>query len=511
MYDDKELNTEKTEQTEQNQIQQVQEPEQVQEPQARQEEAPAQEPVPQEQPQQAESAPQITFESINNEPDAPKKKSSHMGLKIAAIALVCALLGSIGGGTLVGRMVYNKFNPQTQEDEAPQPETAVASTESGYSDPIVVTTNTSGAEMSPSDIFSTYSKAVVGINCETTANVFGQTSTTASSGSGFIITADGYVVTNHHVIDSADTVNVMLQDETSYPAEVVGYDEDNDVALLKIQATGLPTVSVGDSDTLKVGEQVVAIGNPLGELTHTLTVGYISAMDREINTDGNPINMLQTDAAINSGNSGGPLFDSHGNVCGITTAKYASSSIEGLGFAIPINDAMNIVYSIQQYGYVKGKPSFGITVASLSLTYASYYGLPVGCYVNEVVADSGAEKGGMLPGDIITHLGDVAVQDVTGLTAELKNYKAGDTVKVTVYRQGETVELNVTLDEKLPDYMQTQEEPQEEEQPQQTAQPSQGSGQSGYGGYGYGFDPFSFFFGGGSSSNTPSSDPGTAA
>lgn len=509
MYDDKELNTEKTEQNEQNEIEQVVEQSQpldeAQEPQEEPqetviEEAPAQEP-------QAESAPYVTYESINKEPDAPKKKSSHMGLKIASIALVCALLGSIGGGTLVGKMVYDKFNPQTQAETetVAEAEPTVASTEGGYSDPIVVTTNTNGPAMSPSEIFATYSKAVVGINCETTANVFGQTSTTASSGSGFIITADGYVVTNHHVIDGADTIAVMLQDETAYPAEVVGYDEDNDVALLKIQATGLPTVSIGDSDTLTVGEQVVAIGNPLGELTHTLTVGYISAMDREINTDGNPINMLQTDAAINSGNSGGPLFDSHGNVCGITTAKYASSSIEGLGFAIPINDAMNIVYSIQQYGYVKGKPSFGITVASLSLTYASYYGLPVGCYVNEVVADSGAEKGGMLSGDIITHLGDVAVQDVTGLTAELKNYKAGDTVKVTVYRQGQTVDLNITLDEKLPDYMQVEDEVQEEA-PQETAQPSQGYG------YGYGSNPFGFFFGGGSSSSgSSSSDSGTAA
>ena len=150
--------------------------------------------------------------------------------------------------------------------------------------------------------------------------------------------------------------SVTLTSGESYPAELIGSDEENDVALLKIDAADLPVVSIGESDDLQVGAQVAAIGNPLGELTNTLTVGYVSALDREINTDGTPINMLQTDAAINSGTSGGPLFDMYGNVVGITTAKYASSSIEGLGFAIPINDAMYIIYDLMEYGYVTSRP-----------------------------------------------------------------------------------------------------------------------------------------------------------
>lgn len=164
------------------------------------------------------------------------------------------------------------------------------------------------------------------------------------------------------------------------------------MALLKIDAKGLKAVSIGDSDQLKVGEQVAAIGNPLGELTYSMTVGYVSALDRTINTDGKPINMLQTDAAINPGNSGGPLLDMDGNVIGITTAKYASDEIEGLGFAIPINDAMEIAYDLMQYGYVKGRPSLGVTVRDLNQMTLSAYNLPMGVYVDSVNTGSCAEK-----------------------------------------------------------------------------------------------------------------------
>ncbi len=435
-----------------------------------------------------------SYREIVSEPDIPKKKS-RTGLKIAAIAVVCALAGSIGGGALAGKLVSDRLTAEKPDAQIAQAvdESAVSGSDESVSDvavaaPITVTSNDSSITMTPADIYEKYASAVVGINCETATNVFGQVSTTASSGSGFIITADGYVVTNCHVVEDANVITVMLKDETSYPAELVGYDDENDVALLKIEATGLPTVAIGNSDDLKVGEQVVAIGNPLGELTHTLTVGYVSSLDREINTDGNPINMLQTDAAINSGNSGGPLFDSNGNVIGITTAKYASSTVEGLGFAIPINDAMNIVYSLQQYGYVKGKPSFGIEVGTLNLSYASYYGMPVGCVINSVNSGSCAETAGMQAGDIITRLGDVDIKSVTELSAELKNYKAGDTIQVTLYRQTEYITLSVILDEKLPDYMLEDDSETETQQQQQQSQ-------SGY------FNPYSFFFGSGSNSS----------
>lgn len=181
--------------------------------------------------------------------------------------------------------------------------------------------------------------ATVGIATQITTNVWGQVASASASGSGFILTSDGYVVTNNHVVEGATSVTVKLYNGDEYDAEVIGTDEMNDVALLKIDATGLQAVTIGDSDQIEVGEEVIAIGNPLGELTFTMTAGVVSALDREINTDGKPINMLQTDVAINSGNSGGALFDMNGNVVGITSAKYSGStssgaSIEGISFAI---------------------------------------------------------------------------------------------------------------------------------------------------------------------------------
>ena len=233
----------------------------------------------------------------------------------------------------------------------------------------------------------------------------------------------------------------------------MGADTSYDVAVLKIEAEGLKAVSVADSDQLKVGEEVAAIGNPLGELTFTMTTGIISALDREINVDGNPQNMLQTNAAINSGNSGGPLFDMNGNVIGVTTAKYSGSTtsgttIEGLGFAIPINDALRVAYDLVEHGYVTGQAYLGISVKDLDSSTAQYYSLPVGPRVEEVVPGSCAERDGIKVGDIIFKFNGTDVADRAALSGALKKVSAGDTVKIVVYRAGSEVELEITLDER---------------------------------------------------------------
>ncbi len=301
--------------------------------------------------------------------------------------------------------------------------------------------------MTPGQVYAANVQAVVAINSiYESQNGYGE-----GFGSGFILTEDGYVATNYHVVQSATKIHVLTYDDTAYAAELVGFDATNDIALLKIEATDLPHVSVGSSDKLVVGDQVAAIGNPLGELTSTLTVGYISAKDRVINTDGTVINMLQTDAAINSGNSGGPLFNMRGQVVGITTAKYTGSStsgatIEGLGFAIPIDDVMGMFQDLMDYGYVTGA-YLGVYVRDVD-TSAQSYGLPAGAFVEKIMEGMAAERAGILAGDIIVNLGGYDVTSVTDLTRVLRRFEAGESITVTVYRNGESVYLHITLDEK---------------------------------------------------------------
>ena len=402
--------------------------------------------------------PQNPMQSYNVTPPQPPKKNGG-GKRVVAIAIVCALIGGIGGGAAVGLGLKgitagaSDTVASVQEEESTQD----AGNQNINSTVIDVKTNSQSTSMTPQDVYEQYVNAVVAISNEgTTTNVFGQVSATASSGSGFIISEDGYIVTNNHVVADAQKLTVTMTSGEEYEATVIGADSENDVALIKIEAMGLPTVSIGDSDGIEVGEQVCAIGNPLGELTNTLTVGYVSALDREINENGTPINMFQTDCAINSGNSGGPIFDMHGNVVGITTAKYSSNSyssttsIEGIGFCIPANDAMDIVSDLLQYGYVKGRPYLGITCQAISTTVTQYYNLPTGIYVNSVATDSAAAKAGIQQGDIITAVDGTEVNSVTDFKALLKTYSAGDTATLSVYRSstGQTLDISVTFDEK---------------------------------------------------------------
>ena len=267
------------------------------------------------------------------------------------------------------------------------------------------------------------------------------------------ITEDGYVLTNYHVISTAHqygyAVSVLTYDGTTYQATIVGVDEDNDIALLKIDATGMTPVTFGDSDSMSVGDTVYAVGNPLGELEFTMTSGMISALDRTITTsDGTDsgINMFQIDAAVNAGNSGGPVYNTSGQVIGIVTAKYSSSGVEGLGFAIPVNDAVAIANDLMKNGTVTDRAQLGITLQTIPDSAAQYYNMPDGAYVNAVNSGSCAEKAGLKAGDIITAIDDTAVSSGDALRSALRGYSAGESATLTVSRSGETLKLTVTFD-----------------------------------------------------------------
>jgi len=319
--------------------------------------------------------------------------------------------------------------------------------------------------LSPSQVYAMNVNSVVAISNQSTTNIWGQVSETASSGTGFIISEDGYILSNYHVVEGASKLTVITYMGDEYEATLVGYDAMNDVSILKVNATGLDPVTIGSSEDLIVGDQVVAIGNPLGELTSSLTVGYISAKDRTINTDGNLINMMQTDAAINPGNSGGPLFNMKGEVIGITTAKYSGStgsgaSIEGIGFAIPIDDVMAMSEDLIAHGYLTNQAYLGVSVMDLDSSTASMYSLPTGSYVQSVVEGSCAETAGIQPKDIIIKVGEHTVEGNSTLQTALRKFKAGETTTITVFRAGAEIELNITFDVRPQDRDAAQQQPQ---------------------------------------------------
>lgn len=355
-------------------------------------------------------------------------------IKFIAACLACAILGgllSTGFYILQGRSGATTL--QVGSREAVKLNTATVST---------------GKVMTQPEIYASYVNSTVGITTEVTStNVFGQTVQGAASGSGFIISADGYIITNYHVVEDAKTIKVTLYNNTSYAARLVGYDDDSDIAVVKVDAAGLTPVVIGDSDKMNVGDAVMAIGNPLGELTFTFTSGVVSALNRSVTIGGLSYHMIQTDCAINEGNSGGPLFNSYGEVIGIVSAKYASSQIEGLGFAIPTGDVINLVKEIMEKGYVSGKASLGISAMTTSDTMVQQYNMKEGAYVISVEPGGCAEKAGLKQGDIITALGDANVASLEDLISAKKAFKAGQSTTVTVYRAGETVKLNLTFDE----------------------------------------------------------------
>ncbi len=310
-----------------------------------------------------------------------------------------------------------------------------------------------GKEMTAAEVYAQNVNATVGITTSITTNYWGYPTTSAASGSGFIYSADGYIITNYHVIESSSSVTVSLYDGRSLDAKIIGYDESNDVAVLKVEAENLTPVIIGDSSNLNVGDPVVAIGNPLGELTFSLTSGAVSAMAREITfSDGLVMSLIQTDCAINSGNSGGALFNLYGEVIGITNAKYSGNSssgasIDNIGFAIPINQARAIVDSIIEVGYVV-TPYIGVTVTDVSAETQSY-GLPEGAAVQSVEKDSPAEKAGLRQYDIVTEINGEVITGSSELKMKVTESAPGDILELKVWRQGEFIELKITVGERI--------------------------------------------------------------
>ena len=392
----------------------------------------------------------------NTQPSAPENQPKHrFGLR-KAVSAVLALALVVGSCGLTYAAVNNKWEDKLQEATAAissmqQQLGALGNSGSVSATNVTYAVSPEGAQ-TPRMVYENNAKSVVAVSSTVQTNYYGQTRQGTSTGSGFIISDDGYVVTNHHVVEGATDVTVTLSTGDEYTAKVIGSDSLNDVALLKVEATGLPAVKLGSSDKLAIGDMVCAIGNPLGSLTATLTVGYVSGKDRQVTTDNSTINMIQTDAAINSGNSGGPLFNMYGEVVGITSAKYSGTtssgaSIEGISFAIPIDDVMSIIDDLQEYGYVTGA-YLGVTVTDTDAAAAKLYGMPTGAYVNSVEDGGAADRAGVQPKDIIIGLGDTDISNRTELTRVLRRFKAGDTTTITVIRSGERMTMDITLYEK---------------------------------------------------------------
>lgn len=373
-------------------------------------------------------------------------KSGRKGLKIflkiiAAVLAVCFVIGCCGATAVLSgyywrnRMNHMNADLQGKIDNLQAQVSVLEKTQ------IIIPENENGeaVTMTPTQLYAVAVRGVVAV------------STGSSFGTGFFISSDGYIVTNYHVVEDASSIKIATYVEKQYTAKLVGYDNANDLALLKIDAKDMPYLEIGSSN-VNVGDQVVTIGNPLGELTNSLTIGYISAKNRVVVSEGNKINMLQIDATINSGNSGGPLLNMQGQVIGITSAKYSGTTssgtmVEGIGFAIPMDDVTGILADLKEYGYVN-TPYLGVAVRDVENSVIQSYGLPSGAYVDSVVAGVSAARAGVKAKDIIVAVGEHKVTSVTDLTRALRNFKAGDTTTITVYRAGAELQLSITLDEK---------------------------------------------------------------
>lgn len=307
-----------------------------------------------------------------------------------------------------------------------------------------------GSKLTISEIVALNENAVVEIRTEMIAtDSWMMQYVTEGAGSGVIVSRDGYIATNNHVIEGANKIGVRLKDGTEYEARLVGRDSETDIAVLKIDAKGLTGAVFGDSDELVVGELAVAIGNPLGKLGGTATAGIISALDRQITIDGKDMTLLQTDASINPGNSGGGLFNQNGELVGIVVAKSIGSDVEGLGFAIPINTAEVVIEEIIELGYVKGRPDVGMTFRDFtSITDAFFYGVRnLGIYVNEVYGEEAIEAG-FREGDMVCFIGDEKINSATDLTNAFKDCKPGDLKEIVILRDGRQMTLALVIGEK---------------------------------------------------------------
>lgn len=389
-------------------------------------------------------------------PSRRRRKKKGLGKKIlkCAIAsiLIIALVSAACGISIVVTNTHWKVYTQLLQQNFDQQIQALRQELEEYQqkDASLVIVPTEG--LLPSQIYDKNIHSVVAVNCVVRTTENGKVYEGENAGSGFVLTKEGHIVTNHHVIEGSTSISVTFIDGQQHKAQLIGSDAIHDIALLKIVADDLQPVTIGSSASLREGDQVIAIGNALGELSFSLTVGYVSGTDRAIATDGSITTMIQTDASINSGNSGGPLFNSRGEVVGITTAKYSGqsssgASIEGIGFALPIDNVIGMLQDLRQYGYITGA-YMGVMVQDVDPAAAERYGFPRGAYVAEPTPGYAAEKAGILPKDIITNVGGYDITCMSDLTRVLRNFKAGDETTVVVWRSGQKIVLRIIFDEK---------------------------------------------------------------
>lgn len=389
------------------------------------------------------------------EPESPqetstKKERKYTSGKIVALALCFSLLGGILGAavTFYTMRFLEDYFPNLAYNTA-----IIQKADRDHTDVDIKEVH-SGDALTPAQVYAKNVNSTVGITTAVTTNYWGYQTTSAASGSGFILTKDGYILTNYHVIEDSSSISVSMYNGASYDARLVGYDAANDIAILKIDAQNLIPVVIGESENMNVGDTVVAIGNPLGELTFSLTKGVISAKDRQVTfSGGSTMKLFQTDCTINSGNSGGALFNLYGEVIGITNAKYSNNgsagqaSIESIGFAIPIDNAMEIAESIIEKGYVS-KPYIGVSVTDVSKETQSY-GLPEGAAVKSVAADSPSQKAGLQVNDIILSANSEKISGSSDLIAIVSDMDVGDILELTVYRRGQTVAITIEVGEQI--------------------------------------------------------------
>ncbi|MBQ9901567.1 MAG: trypsin-like peptidase domain-containing protein [Clostridia bacterium] len=384
------------------------------------------------------SQPQRTYQQPAG--NGGNKKSGKTSISTILLSGLLALLLGLGGGFAGAKLGSGG--------------TTVVQTEDGkviFQEIERSTDNSSQASFAVEDVAAAVADSVVEITTEiVSTNSFLGQYISQGAGSGVIFTSDGYIITNHHVIDGASKINVTLRNGTSYTAKLVGDDPKCDLALLKIEETGLtPAVLVADSDQLKVGQTAIAIGNPLGQLGGTVTSGIVSALGREIEIDGETMTLLQTSAAINPGNSGGGLFDDRGNLIGIVNAKSSGSGIEGLGFAIPANTVKKVIGDLMEYGYVKGRANLGLTYVTVnSLAAAWLYGFDdYGVFISNVDMRSDAYAAGLQTGDMIVSINGVQIETEEDVQAQTKNLQVGDTVSMVIRRRGQNYKVDITLTE----------------------------------------------------------------
>lgn len=418
---------------------------------------------------------------MTDTPVQPKKHHGGVG-RVVALILSCAVISAACG---FGGAILAQNGSSTGKTTVQQ------------SNRTATTVNVKKVDgqtlMSPAEVYASTVNSVVSINCSAVStNIFGQQTESASSGSGFIYTADGYIVTNQHVVANASSINVTLYNGDTYPATLVGSDSDYDVAVLKIDAKDLPAVTLGSSTDVNVGDTVLAIGNPLGELTFSMSQGIVSCVNRAINVEGTPFNMIQVDASINPGNSGGPLMNLYGEVVGIVSAKYSSyanTTVEGLGFAIPINDVQSIIKDIIENGSVGNKAYMAITAGTMTQQMAAQYKINAteGVFVYSVEDGGAGDKAGLKLGDVITKLNDTQITSMEDLSAAKKGFKAGDTVTLTVLRDGQEITTQLTFDAQP----QTTDDTTDSSQ---SGDNNYNNGNNGYSGNGYS-DLYDYFFG----------------